>query len=28
LFRVLIVNMGTQYIYACAERLLGRRPDR
>jgi uncharacterized membrane protein AbrB (regulator of aidB expression) len=23
LFRVVIVNMGTQYIYACAARLLG-----
>ena len=28
LFRVVIVNMGTQYIYACAERLLGPRPGR
>ena len=24
LFRVVMVNMGTQYIYTCAERLLGR----
>jgi membrane AbrB-like protein len=23
LFRVVVVNMGTQYLYACAERLLG-----
>jgi len=28
LFRVVVVNMGTQYIYACAERVLGRTPGR
>jgi membrane AbrB-like protein len=28
LFRVVIVNIGTQYIYACAERLLGRSSGR
>lgn len=28
LFRVVIVNMGTQYIYSLAARLLDRRPDR
>jgi membrane AbrB-like protein len=26
-FRVVVVNMGTQYIYACAARLLGGRTD-
>ena len=28
LFRVVMVNMGTQYIYPCAARLLGGSPDR
>jgi membrane AbrB-like protein len=28
LFRVVVVNIGTQYIYACAVRVLGRSPDR
>ena len=28
LFRVVVVNIGTQYIYACAVRLLGGNPER
>lgn len=28
LFRVIMVNMGTQYVYVCAMRLLNRHPDR
>lgn len=27
LFRVVVVNMGTQYIYAFAARMLGGNPD-
>jgi hypothetical protein len=28
LFRVVMVNMATQYIYACAERVLGQSSSR